>query len=351
MSEFWSGQVRNLMPYVPGEQPKDKKYIKLNTNENPYGPSPMVIKAIQEAAGDRLKLYPDPESNGLCRAIARYYGLEPDQVFVANGSDEALALVFYSYFQQDKPILFPAVSYSFYPVYSRFFGIVHRMAPLGKDFRINIQDYKVPNGGIIIANPNAPTSLGLGLNEIEEIIAANPHVVVAIDEAYVDFGAESAVPLIEKYTNLLVIQTMSKSRSLAGMRIGYCMGHKELIEGLNRAKNSFNSYPLDGLAQVAGIAAIEDETHFKTNCQKIMQTRTRVIAALRGLDFEVMDSQSNFLFCKHSIKPAEELFLQLKEQGVLVRYFKQAGIANYLRITIGTDAEMDVFLEKTAGLL
>lgn len=351
MNELWSGQIRNLMPYVPGEQPQDKKYIKLNTNENPYGPSPQVVKAIQQATGDGLRLYPDPDSGELCRAIADYYKLEPDQVFVSNGSDEALALTFYSFFQQDKPILFPAVSYSFYPVYSRFFGIVPRMVPLDKDFNIRVEDYKSPNGGIIIPNPNAPTSIGLPLAAIEEIVAANPHAVVAIDEAYVDFGAESAVPLIAKYNNLLVIQTMSKSRSLAGMRIGFIMGHRDLVDGLNRAKNSFNSYPLDRLAQAAAVAAIKDEAHFKTNCQKIMVTRDRVIKALRALDFKVQDSLANFLFATHPEKQAEDLFLQLKEQGVLVRYFKQAGISNYLRITIGTDAEMDVFLEKVKELL
>ena len=351
MNELWSGKIRNLMPYVPGEQPQDKKYIKLNTNENPYGPSPLVIKAIQEAAGDALRLYPDPDSNELCQTIAGYYKLERDQVFVSNGSDEALALTFYSFFQQDKPVLFPAISYSFYPVYSRFFGIVPRMVPLDKDFSIRVDDYKTPNGGIIIPNPNAPTSIGLPLSAIEEIVAANPHSVVAVDEAYVDFGAESAVPLIAKYDNLLVIQTMSKSRSLAGMRIGYIMGHRDLIDGLNRAKNSFNSYPLDRLAQAAAIAAIKDEAHFKANCQKIMVTRDRVIKALRALGFEVQDSLANFLFAKHAVKQAEDLFLQLKERGVLVRYFKQAGIANYLRITVGTDAEMDAFLEEVRELL
>lgn len=351
MNELWSGQIRNLMPYVPGEQPQDKKYIKLNTNENPYGPSPLVIKAVQEAVGDSLRLYPDPDSSELCRVIAGYYKLDPEQVFVSNGSDEALALTFYSFFQQDKPILFPAISYSFYPVYSRFFGIVPRMVPLDKDFNIRVEDYKAPNGGIIIPNPNAPTSKGLPLAAIEEIVASNPYSVVAVDEAYVDFGAESVTPLISKYNNLLVIQTMSKSRSLAGMRIGYIMGHKDLIDGLNRAKNSFNSYPLDRLAQAAAVAAIEDEAYFKANCQKIIITRDQVINALRELDFEVQDSQANFLFARHSEKQAEDLFLQLKERGVLVRYFKQAGISNYLRITIGTDAEMSVFLEKVKELL
>lgn len=351
MNELWSGQIRNLMPYVPGEQPKDKQYIKLNTNENPYGPSPMVLQAISAAAGDGLRLYPDPDSMDLCRTLAGYYKLNADQVFVSNGSDEALALTFYSFFQQDKPVLFPAISYSFYPVYSRFFGIVSRMVPLDKDFSIRVEDYKTPNGGIILPNPNAPTSIGLPLSAIEEIVAANPHTVVAIDEAYVDFGAESAVRLIDKYNNLLVIQTMSKSRSLAGMRVGYIMGHKDLIDGLNRAKNSFNSYPLDRLAQVAAIAAVQDEAHFKTNCQKIIATRQRVAKALRTLNFEVPDSLANFLFVKHNEKPAEDLFLQLREQGVLVRYFKQVGISNYLRVTIGTDVDMDVFLEKVKSLL
>lgn len=351
MNELWSGQIRNLMPYVPGEQPRDKKYIKLNTNENPYGPSPRVIEAIKEAAADSLRLYPDPDSSELCRALADYYKLEPEQVFVSNGSDEALALAFYSFFKQDQPILFPAISYSFYPVYARFFAIESRLVPLDENFAICAADYKQPNGGIIIPNPNAPTSVGLPLAAIEEIVAANPRAAVVIDEAYVDFGAASAVPLIAKYNNLLIIQTMSKSRSLAGMRVGYAMGHRDLIEGLNRAKNSFNSYPLDRLAQIAAIAAIKDEAHFKANCRKIMLTRDRVLKALRGLDFEVQDSQANFLFVRHAVKPAEDLFLQLKARGVLVRYFKQAGIANFLRITVGTDAEMDEFLAKITTLL
>lgn len=350
MNELWSGQIRNLLPYVPGEQPQDKKYIKLNTNENPYGPSPQVIEAIKDAA-DSLRLYPDPDSSELCRTLAEYYKLEPEQVFVSNGSDEALALTFYSFFKQDQPILFPAISYSFYPVYARFFDIESRLVPLAENFAIRVADYKQPNGGIIIPNPNAPTSVGLPLAAIEEMVAANPRAVVVIDEAYVDFGADSAVPLIAKYNNLLVIQTMSKSRSLAGMRIGYAMGHKDLIEGLNRAKNSFNSYPLDRLAQVAAIAAIKDEAHFEANCRKIMLTRDRVIKALRGLDFEVQDSLTNFLFARHAVKPAEDLFLQLKAQGVLVRYFKQAGISNFLRITVGSDAEMDEFLAKITTLL
>lgn len=351
MNELWSGQIRNLMPYVPGEQPQDRKYIKLNTNESPYGPSPLVGEAIKNVAGESLRLYPDPDSYELRQAIADFYQLAPDQVFVSNGSDEALALIFYGFFQQDKPILFPAITYSFYPVYSRFFGIVPRMVPLDKDFTIRVEDYKINNGGIIIANPNAPTSLGLPLSAIEEIVAANPDSVVVIDEAYVDFGAESAVPLINRYNNLLVIQTMSKSRCLAGLRVGYVMGHNSLIEGLNRAKNSFNSYPLDRLAQAGAVAAIKDGDYFRKNCQKIMATRARVIKAMRGMNFEVKDSLTNFIFAKHNEKQAEDLFLQLKQQGVLVRYFKQAGIENYLRITIGTDAEMDVFLEKLRQLL
>lgn len=351
MNELWSGPIRNLMPYIPGEQPRDKKYIKLNTNENPYGPSQRVLEAITEASGDSLRLYPDPDSSELCRALADYYKLDSEQVFVSNGSDEALALTFYSFFKQDKPLLFPAISYSFYPVYARFFDIEAQLIPLDENFAIRVDDYKKPNGGIIIPNPNAPTSVGLPLAAIEELVAANPHAVVAIDEAYVDFGADSAVPLIGKYNNLLVIQTMSKSRSLAGMRIGYAMGHKDLIEGLNRAKNSFNSYPLDRLAQAAAIAAIKDEAHFKDNCRKIMFTRDRVIKALQALDFEVRDSLANFLFAKHATKPAEDLFLQLKDQGVLVRYFKQAGISNFLRITVGTDAEMDEFLAKIERLI
>lgn len=351
MSELWSGQIRNLMPYVPGEQPRDKQYIKLNTNENPYGPSPKVLEAITRATTDDLRLYPDPDSTDLCRAIADYYGLETNQVFVSNGSDEALALTFYSFFQQDAPVLFPGISYSFYPVYSRFFGILSRMVPLDKDYKIRSDDYKTPNGGIIIPNPNAPTSIAIGLDAIEDIVSCNRNVVVAIDEAYVDFGARSAVGLIEKYPNLLIIQTMSKSRSLAGMRIGFCLGSPELIEGLNRSKNSFNSYPIDRLTQAAGIAAMRDTEYFALYCQKIMDTRERTIAALRELDFWVAESLSNFLFVEHAYKPAEELFSRLKEQGVLVRYFKQAGISNHLRISIGTDAEMDTFLAKLKDLL
>jgi histidinol-phosphate aminotransferase len=345
MSRFWSPVVGKLHPYVPGEQPADLNLIKLNTNENPYGPSPRAIEALQHEIGDRLRLYPNAESDGLRAAIAARYGLTPAHVFLGNGSDEVLAHAFHALFQHGSPLLFPDVTYSFYPTYCELYGIPYRTLPVGEDFRIDASAYagQGEHAGIIIANPNAPTSRALGLAELERIIQASPRVVL-IDEAYVDFGAASAIPLVERYENLLVVQTFSKSRSLAGLRVGFAIGQPQLIEALVRVKNSFNSYPLDRLAQVAALAAWEDQAWFEHTRQKVIASREKLARGLLGLGFEVLPSATNFLFVRHPGKQAEELAIALRAKGVLVRYFKKPRIGQYLRITIGRDDQCEALL-------
>lgn len=340
MSRFWSNVVQTIEPYVPGEQPQDKKYIKLNTNECPYPPSPKVIEAIQAETGDALRLYPDPNCNVLVHAIASFYQVRPENVFVGNGSDEILAFSFLAYFNPGDTILYPDITYSFYPVYSNMFGIRYDLKPLTQGFDISISDYLVKNDGIILANPNAPTGKAMTLNEITSILDANRDQVVIIDEAYVDFGAESAIGLINSYDNLLVVQTLSKSRSLAGMRIGFAIGNAELIDGLNRVKNSINSYTLDRLAISAGAAAMNDRTYFEDMTQKIIKTRTWTTERLQTLGFDVPDSKANFVFAAPSKIDAKSLFHRLKSEGILVRYFDKPRIDGYLRISIGTDEEM-----------
>lgn len=352
MSKYWNETTRRLTPYVPGEQPKDQKYIKLNTNENPYPPSPRVLQAIEEHAGEALRLYPDPESTTLCERIARTYGLAREEVFVGNGSDEVLALAFQTFFSQDRPVVFADITYSFYKVYVQINELDARIIPLKDDFNLDVEAYcQTPNGGIVIANPNAPTGLEVPLSDIERIVEHHPDSVVLVDEAYVDFGGESAACLIRKYPNVLVVQTLSKSRSLAGMRTGFALGHRDLIEGLNRVKNSFNSYPLDRLAQAAATAALEDEQYFAETTQKIIQTRERFTAQLKSLGFEVLPSKTNFVFARKDGWAGSDLQRKLRERGILVRHFNQPRIDDYLRITIGTDEEMDTTLNHLKEIL
>ncbi|MEJ2454904.1 MAG: histidinol-phosphate transaminase [Candidatus Thiodiazotropha sp.] len=351
MSRFWSPVVNQLSPYVPGEQPQIDNLVKLNTNENPYGPSPKVIEAIQGELGDALRLYPDPTASRLRVTVAEYYGLQADQVFIGNGSDEVLAHTFFALFQQPEPLLFPDITYSFYPVYCGLYGIDYRTIPLAEDFTLWIDDYDRPNGGIIFPNPNAPTGRLLTLNLIETLLKRNRNSVVVIDEAYIDFGGESAAVLVPRYDNLLVIQTLSKSRALAGMRIGLALGDKALLEGLIRVKDSFNSYPIDRLALAAGIAAFEDDEHFRNICSQVIDERERVTAQLQELGFEVVPSAANFVFARHPERDAGELSARLREASVIVRHFRQPRIDQYLRITIGTPEQNRQLIEALKPLL
>jgi len=350
MSKFWSPFVKDLVPYVPGEQPKLAKLVKLNTNENPYGPSPKAIAAMQAEVNDNLRLYPDPNSDRLKQAVADYYGVQTAQVFVGNGSDEVLAHAFHGLFQHGQPLLFPDISYSFYPVYCGLYGIDFVQVPLDEQFQIRVDDYVRPNGGIIFPNPNAPTGCGLALEAIERLLKANPDTVVLVDEAYIDFGGETAISLVDKYPNLLVSQTLSKSRSLAGLRVGIAVGHPDLIEALERIKNSFNSYPLDRMAIAGAAAAFEDKAYFEQTCQRVIESREAVVAGLEKLGFEVLPSQANFVFARHPDKDAATLAAGLREQGVIVRHFKQQRIAQFLRITIGTSEQNQALLDALLGL-
>ncbi|MDO9625332.1 MAG: histidinol-phosphate transaminase [Pseudomonas sp.] len=350
MSKFWSPFVKNLVPYVPGEQPKLAKLVKLNTNENPYGPSPKAIAAMQAEVNDSLRLYPDPNSDRLKQAVADYYGVQTAQVFVGNGSDEVLAHAFHGLFQHGQPLLFPDISYSFYPVYCRLYGIANEQVPLDEQFQIRVEDYARPNGGIIFPNPNAPTGCALGLEAIERLLKANPDTVVLVDEAYVDFGGETAISLVDKYPNLLVSQTLSKSRSLAGLRVGIAVGHPDLIEALERIKNSFNSYPLDRIAIAGAAAAFEDKAYFEQTCKRVIDSREAVVAGLEKLGFEVLPSTANFVFARHPGKDAATLAAGLREQGVIVRHFKQQRIAQFLRITIGTPEQNQALLDALSSL-
>ena len=341
----WEDGVRKVVPYVPGEQPKRTDIIKLNTNECPYPPAPGVKRALDQTDHEAFRLYPDPESGVLVKALAEYYGLSEKQIFVGVGSDDVLAMAFLTFFNTGKPILFPDITYSFYDVWADLFRIPFEKVPLDEDFRIRAEDYTGRAcGGIVIANPNAPTGVFLPLKQIEKIIAANRDVVVIVDEAYVDFGAESAMGLLEKYDNLMVVQTFSKSRAMAGMRIGYAFGNEKLIGYLADCRFSFNSYPMNRPALAAGAAALEDDVYFREICGKIIKTRERVKSRLRELGFSFMDSRTNFVFAAHEKASAKEIFEMLKENGIYVRYFAKPRIDNYLRITIGTDEEMDRLL-------
>jgi len=343
MSRFWSRVVRDLTPYVPGEQPKIANLIKLNTNESPYPPSPRVLAAIRAELGDdaaRLRLYPDPNADALKAAISGRHGVTAQQVFVGNGSDEVLAHAFMALLKHDAPILFPDITYSFYPVYCGLYGVDYRSVPLAGDFSIDPAAYcGQPNGGIIFPNPNAPTGRLLALDAIERMLVANPDAVVVVDEAYVDFGGETAISLVDRHDNLLVVHTLSKSRSLAGLRVGFAVGHPALIEALERVKNSFNSYPLDRLAIVGAVAAIEDDAYFRQCCQAVIATRETLTAELQTLGFDVLPSAANFLFARHRQRDAAELAKALRDQNIIVRHFKLPRIEQFLRITVGTDAE------------
>lgn len=349
MKEFWSDRIRSLTPYTPGEQPKDRKFIKLNTNENPYPPAPGVLEAIKAGADAGLRLYPDPDVSLLRQALSKAYGVEEDQIFVGNGSDEVLAFAFQAFFSQGDEIVFPDITYSFYPVYANLFGIRCRTVPLKEDFTVPVEQMR-GSQGVVIANPNAPTGIELPQSELRQILEANRDVVVIVDEAYVDFGGESALPLIREYPNLLVVQTCSKSRALAGLRVGFAFGDANLIQALNCVKNSFNSYTLDRLALVGATAAVEDQTYFDAQRAKVMATRERTTEELQTMGFQVLPSKTNFIFITHPTVPAQHLFAGLREKGVLVRYFNQPRIDNYLRVSIGTDQEMDAFLEAMREL-
>ena len=344
--------MHSLTPYVPGEQPKINNLIKLNTNENPYGPSPKVIAALQKEATDSLRLYPDPNSDGLKQAIALYHGLNANQVFVGNGSDEVLAHVFNALLKHDKPILFPDITYSFYPVYCGLYEIAFETVPLNDAFEIKVEDYFKANGGIIFPNPNAPTGRLVDLGDIERLLNQNTESVVVIDEAYVDFGGESAVKLVNRYPQLLVTHTLSKGRSLAGLRVGYAVGHPDLIDALHRVKDSFNSYPLDRFAQAGATAAIEDQAYFEECCQHVIKTRGVVVESLQRLGFEVLPSGANFIFARHPSHDAERLSALLREQKIIIRHFKKpARIDQFLRITIGTDAECQALISALENII
>lgn len=352
MSKFWSPLVHNLKPYIPGEQPKTANLTKLNTNENPYGPSPKVIEVLQQQAGEVLKLYPDPNSDSLRQVIADYYHLKSSEVFVGNGSDEVLAHTFQAFFKQDKPVLFPDITYSFYPVYCGLYGINYYCIPLSENFQINIDDYMQANGGIIFPNPNAPTGVYLALSEIERLLIANPDSVVVIDEAYCDFGGESAAKLIHQYPQLLVVSTMSKSRSLAGLRVGFALGNIALIEGLHRIKDSFNSYPLDRMAQAGAIAAFQDQAYFEMTRDRVIASRNRLAASLAEMGFEVLPSKANFIFIKHHQLKASWWLEELRKQDIIVRRFVQPErINNFLRITVGDEQQCEKLLKTISVLL
>ena len=345
MSRYWSDVVQGLTPYVPGEQPKLANLIKLNTNESPYGPSRRVLEALRAEIGDSLRLYPDPASDRLRAAIAKRHGLTPDHVFVGNGSDEVLAHVFLGLLKHEAPVLFPDITYSFYPVYCGLYGIAYEQVALNAAFEIAVDDYLKPNGGIVFPNPNAPTGCFVPVADIERLLRANGDSVVVIDEAYVDFGGESVVPLVSRYPQLLVTHTLSKSRALAGLRVGYAIGHPDLIEALNRVKDSFNSYPLDRFAQAGATAAIEDEDYFQAMCRKVIVSKQKLVQDLQNLGFEVLPSAANFVFARVPGRDGAEITAKLRERSIIVRHFrKPARIAEFMRITVGTD-------EQCAGLV
>ena len=351
MSRFWSPIVSELKPYVAGEQPRIQNLVKLNTNENPYGPSPKAVAAIAAEAGDSLRLYPDPASMRLRTVIAGLHGVAVEEIFVGNGSDEVLAHTFQALLKHDKPLLYPDITYSFYPVYCLLYGIVARQVPLDEDFLIRLDDYDQDCGAIIIANPNAPTGIALTLSDIETLVAGHPDVPVVIDEAYIDFGGDSAIPLIRKYDNLLVIHTLSKSRSLAGLRVGFAIGQRPLIEALERVKDSFNSYPIDRLAEAGATAAIEDVEWFDSTRKKVIESRERVTGSLRQRGFDVLPSQANFVFVRHPDHDGAKLAAGIREQSVLVRHFAKPRISDFLRISIGTAEECDRLIEAIDAVI
>ena len=352
MSKFWSKVVHGLTPYTPGEQPKSNNLIKLNTNENPYGPGPKVIAAVQKYTNDTLRLYPDPNSQELKESIAKYFKIKSNHIFIGNGSDEVLAIAFQALLKHNQPILFPDITYSFYPVYCKLFDIGFKTIPLSDSFEILLNDYLIPNGGIIFPNPNAPTGIPLSLKLIEAFLEKNNDSVVIVDEAYVDFGTESVICLIEKYNNLLVTHSFSKSRSLAGLRLGYAIGHPDLIEALIRVKDSFNSYPVDRLGLIAGIESFKDDLYFKNTCQKVIHTKLNFIEKLCTLNFSVLPSGANFVFAKHTSVDGKMIVNKLRDHGIVVRRFDNPiRISSYVRFTIGSDKEMDLVLETLKLIL
>ena len=351
MSRFWSNIVNQLTPYTPGEQPQLNKLIKLNTNENPYGPSPMVTKAIAEANNADLRKYPDPNTLHLKNTVAEHFNVSNDMVFIGNSSDEVLAHVFRALLKQDKPLLFPDITYSFYPVYCKLFEIDFKQIALTDGFTIDIDDYQLANGGIIFANPNAPTGIALSVEKIERLLERNSNSVVVVDEAYVDFSNDSAVRLIDKYPNLLITQTLSKSRSLAGLRVGIALAQAKLIEGLERVKNSFHPYTLDSLAIAGATAAFKDNAYLEETVAKIKLTREQATQQLIELGFEVLPSSANFVFVRHAKRDARELFLALRQRNIIVRYFDKPRISEFLRISIGTNNEMNSLIEALAEII
>ena len=351
MSKFWSRFVHDLVPYVPGEQPKIRNLVKLNTNENPYGPSPKALMAMQAAVCDELRLYPDPNADQLKQSIAHYYRIERQQIFVGNGSDEVLAHVFNGLMQHDKPVLFPDITYSFYPVYCGLYGIAFETVPLDATFSIALEAFAADNGGIIFPNPNAPTGVPVSLAAIQLLLQRNRDSVVVVDEAYVDFGAESAIALVNQYPNLLVIQTLSKSRSLAGLRVGFAVGHPDLIAALERIKNSFNSYPLSRIAIVGAAAAFDDDDYFQQTTQAVITSREQLCASLHALDFDVLPSAANFIFVRHQQHNAEVLAQGLRERSIIVRHFRQPRIEQFLRITVGSPEQNQALVQALTAML
>lgn len=351
MDKPFLDKLRKIDPYVPGEQPKTANIIKLNANENPYPPAPGVTEVLRTFDAAKLAVYPDANAKALKTAIAERFSLKPSQVFLGNGSDDVLALAFQSFFCSDKPILYPDITYSFYPVWCDLFRIPYEAMPLDEDFCVNVRDYDKPNGGIVLPNPNAPTGRGVSLDFLEDLLQHNQDCVVIIDEAYVDFGAQSAVPLLDKYENLLIVQTTSKSRSLAGMRIGFALGSETLIATLEAVKNSYNSYTMDAIALAVGEASIRDEAYFQETCRKVSATRDRAADELCALGFTVLPSLTNFLFVTHPRMAAPDIFAALREKGIFIRYFKLPRIDNHLRITVGTDAQMDALIAALKDIL
>ncbi|WP_027535315.1 histidinol-phosphate transaminase [Bradyrhizobium sp. WSM3983] len=351
MSRFWSNLTHDLKPYVPGEQPRMADLVKLNTNENPLGPSPRALEAIRDAAADALRLYPDPQATALRAALATHHGVRPEQVFVGNGSDEVLAHAFVALLKHDAPLLFPDITYSFYPVYCRLFGIAYETVPLDQAMQIRVADYRRPAGAIIVPNPNAPTGIALSRAEIMMLLEEHPDVPVVVDEAYVDFGAETAIPLVASHRNLLVVQTMSKSRALAGLRVGYAIGDADLIDALTRVKDSFNSYPLGRPAQAGAIASLQDDAYFQQSRLRVIEGRELLTRGLKKAGFEVLPSLANFVFARHPAHEGAALAAALREQAVIVRHFFAARISDYLRITVGTDDQIDRLLSALSGIV
>ena len=358
LKRFWSPEIRGLEPYVPGEQPKLDNLLKLNTNESPYPPSPKVVEAVQAVlvnGADALRLYPDPDATALKQAIAKQQQVNVTNVFVGNGSDEVLAHIFKAFFVQAQPIVYPDITYSFYPVYCQLYGVQARTPALNENFEIDLADYLPEssglNGGVIITNPNAPTSIAMPLAHIEQILQANPNVVVLVDEAYVDFGATSAVQLVQQYDNLVVCQTTSKSRSLAGLRVGFAIAQPHLIAALEAVKNSFNSYPIDRFAIAAAVASFEDEAYFQAQCQKVIASREHLVTQMQDLGFQVLPSSANFIFATHPQQQAAQLAQQLRAQGIIVRHFNKPRIDQFLRITIGTDAQNQRLVDALAAMV